>query len=1594
MKTISRSTFTTIKTEGALLPADLLQKIADRKVDGLIEQAYHLAPGERLSEAINRSWNRLQGVWQSFAEQRMLLPKGDSGTTLTRDRWLQILFAELGYGRVPFVRSLEIAEPTDENPDATHSYPISHLWQQTPLHLITFQQVLDRRDPALGRSPHSLLQEFLNRSEEHMWGMVSNGLTLRILRDNASLTRAAYLEFDLESMMNGEQYADFSLLWLVCHQSRVESQVEGAAEAQADADEAELATPQSQRPNPANCWLEKWSQSAVEDGTRALDDLSKGVQEAISALGRGLLRHKQNQQLKEKLRSGELSLQAYNRQLLRIVYRLIFLFVAEDRELLLTTNNGATHGPDGAANEAIDHALIQERYSRFYSVGRLRTLAQNRRGGPHPDLYRGVNLLFTHLRNGYAPLGLPGLGSFIFSENSTPDLDGLEMANSDLLETIRSLAFIRDGRVLRAVDYKNLDSEELGSVYQTLLELHPEINIDAGTFELNIVAGSERKTSGSHYTPPSLVNSLLDTALEPVIADRLARAKAALQGATDSATTTGPTAHAPRITNHASAPQSLESALLSIKICDPACGSGHFLLGAARRMAHHLARIRSGDAEPAPEAIRTALRDVVRNCIYGVDLNEMAVELCKISLWMETLEPGKPLSFLDKNIQHGNSLIGATPALLRRGIPDNAFKPILGDDKEYVKTFKKQNKAERKGQLSLLDAAGKPWERLGNLAASMMQLDAMTDETVDDVRRQEERYAKLVQSSDYENGRLWADAWCAAFVWIKKGENEDGFAYPITEQIFRDIERNPYDCAPWMKSEIRRLRQQYSFFHWHLAFPDVFRPKAVDVVEEDVTGWEGGFDVVLGNPPWERIKILEREWFSARHPDIANARNTAERRNQIETLVDLHPVLLKEFHADKRKAEGEVHVIRDSVRFPLCGRGDFNTYAIFAELKTSLMAKKGRAGFIAQTGLITSDTTKAYFADLLSHGRIVCIYDFDNRKKIFAAVQGNIRFCLLTLSNQRQREFTMAAQLEEFQSLNQKSRIYHLAPDDVMRINPNTLTCPTFKTEKDASLIQRIYAKIPILVDESDKIQNAWAANFFTVFHMSGASDKFQTLESLELQNAVLRQGCFILSSHQNLPVYEAKLVTQYDHRSNTFEGIPEQNRFKIHAGTNEVEFANICDPAYEVLPRYWVNQKELPADKGATPFYLGFRRSISAVADSRSVVASIIPEYGVGDSIFLLQSEYHKSFYLVAVSTMNSFIFDYVLRQKASGGNLSFYIAKQLPFLPPQKSLNEYVGWVNSSLSDWLRLAVLELSFTSYSLQGFARFFAYHGPPFRWDEERRFLLRCELDAAYFHLYGIERDDVDYIMETFPIVKRKDIAAHDEYRTKRVILEIYDEMARAMQGGPAYQTRLDPPPADPKAAHEWDAEYLGPQLDESEWWQEVELEAEIEAEAEASSDLTEKTQIGADADKADKPFELSAPPIVEKKKRAARTPAQPIQSALGPAVLPAAEGSYQERLKQVMALSDPKSDQEIRQLVGFLADPDTNIRWLASGTLSRQGGSSLGASLVLAALSDFLNQAEPERIAAGQESIQNTARLIADMTDDEEVKTAAQKIIQ
>jgi hypothetical protein len=1275
------STFVGVRIQGGLLPADLLGRLAARTgVDGLTSKDYHLAAGESVSDAANRVWAYLRGAWTAYREALGALPDTDAATALTRERFLMVLLDQLGYGRVPTTGKGGITL-------GEHAFPISHLWGPVPIHLLG-RVPLDTRTKgmagAAGASPQSMVQELLNRSDEHLWALLANDTTLRLLRDSTSLVGSAYIEFDLEAIFDGDLFSDFQLLYMLCQQSRLEVR------------DPEI--------GPTSCWLEQWRQDALDTGSRALNLLRDGVVDALLTLGTGFLTHPDNTTLREQLADGTLTVSDVHEALLRVVYRLLFTFVAEDRGVLLDPTADPT---------------ARQRYLDYFSTDKLRRISRRRRGGRYSDRWQALTLVWRGLgdENGQPELGLPGIGG-LYEPGELDFLTTCALTNAALQSAVRSLSLVREpgSQILRVVDYRNLGAEELGSIYEALLEFVPAWDPATKTYQLTVSAGNQRKDTGTYYTPTSLVESLLDTALDPVLDDA--------QKAED--------------------PQ---EALLSITVCDPACGSGHFLVGAARRIAKRLAHIRTGDPEPAPEAVRTAMRDVVGRCIYGVDVNPLAAELAKVSLWMETLDAGMPLAFLDAQIKVGNGLVGATPKLLSDGLPDEAFKPIEGDDKKIAATLAKQNKAERKAQGSLFDIdMAAATEKLGEQVQQMVSAPALS---LADVHVQQKRWNSYTRSEDYQRQQLAADAWCAAFVWTKT----PGAPTAPTHHTIAALLDGAGELSEASQAEVQRLTAEYRFFHWHLEFPHLFSVAADSGgTVNPATGWAGGFSVLISNPPWERVKLQEQEFFASRDPDIATAPNAAARKRLIKDLPASNPNLYADFTAEKRRAEGVSHFMRNSGRYPLTGRGDINTYQIFAEAERNLITGTGRLGIILPTGIATDATTQYFFKDLVEHGAIASLYDFENRKPLFEAVDSRFKFCLLTLVGRHSRE--SAADFAFFAhdptDLQRPNVRFTLSPDEITLLNPNTGTCPVFRSRRDAEITLGIYRRVPVLIRDGDPDGNPWGIKFMRMFDMSNDSHLFHTREELEADGWVLNGNVFERTDGggvtRMLPLYEAKMIHHYDTRWATYE--PDGSTRYM----TEYEKADLLAP----MPRYWVAEREIDTKVGATwskSWFLGWRR-IARSTDERTFIPSLAPKVAFGDSIFLMLPTKAPERRAMLQAALTSFAMDFAARQKIGGTNASFFLIEQLPVPDPGAKLTEVDSeWIDSRV-DRLNGWVVDV-----------------------DERSR--IRAELDAYFFHLYGLDRDDVDYVMETFPIVKRKDEAQHGTFRTKELILAAYDDLAAA-----------------------------------------------------------------------------------------------------------------------------------------------------------------------------------------------------------------------
>jgi len=1363
--------YVAIHSEGGLLPLDLLERIGREELPGQKAADFGLPKGTRLTDEIGVAWSDAVNQWDIFKRHRARVPDGETGTTVTRERWmLPLLMQSLGYGDLTF-------QPSGAQIEGK-LYPISHRAgkgeEGPPVHIDGFRADLDRRPPTGHRrlSPHALVQEYLNREEKHLWGIVTNGVYLRVLRNTSLTSRPTYLEFDLESILEGNRYNEFVLFYRLCHRTRLPQEGE----------------------EPNKCFLETYYQEAIEQGGRVREKLRDGVEEALKIFGSGFLQHPANEELRERLISGKLHIEGYHQQLLRLVYRLLFLMVAEERHMIV---------PEGAEADR-----FQGIYDRHYSITRLRELAERIiEKSTYGDLWLGLKKTFgLFSENGAGnPLRIPPLNGDLFGPHAMGDLEGTRLFNHDLIAAIRRLSLFEDNRVRRRVNYAALDVEELGSVYESLLDFQPAVEQTPEGLIFVFRTGTERKSTGSYYTRPELVRELIESALVPVMTERLAKA---------------------------TTKEEKEKAILSLKVCDPASGSGHFLLAAARRLGRELAKVKTGEEEPTPKEFHLAVRDVISHCIYGVDVNPLAVDLCKLSLWLEGHWTGKPLSFLDHHIKCGNSLIGVfDPEVLKEGIPDDAFKPVTGDDKKAASAIKKRNKKECTAQQRTFAFGATVLDKLEGYAEQLHQLSEIAEDSPADVKRKAELYKKVHESPESHRAHRAANLWTAAF--FAPLTEADVSTVPTTEPLRQFIETGTA-YGP-MIGVADSLALKHKFFHWFLEFPEVFA--------------NGGFDVVLGNPPWERIKLQEEEFFATRDREIARLPNKAARQKLIDQLPDKNPALAQEFAEAKHAAEAESKFVRTGGRYPLTAVGDINTYALFAELFRCLLTLKGSAGVLLPTGIATDHATKGFFGDLVQKEQISKLLGFENEAFIFPAVHHSFKFCAITMTGAqcRTENIDFAFFCRHFDDVRDPIRHFTLSSNDLTLLNPNSSTCPVFRTNADAEISKSIYQRVPVLVNERTG-ENPWGIKFLAMFHMANDSHLFQTAPGEGL-----------------VPLYEAKMMYHFDHRYGTYDGATQA---QLNAGTlPEPSEDQKADPTLRVKPRYWVAADAVDMRleqwnhdrtellwRWERGWLLGFRDVTSAVVE-RTTIFSLLPRVGIGHKIPLAFLDDVSNMTRVAcfLASMNSLVLDYITRQKIGGISLSYFILKQLPVIDPAAYATaeiEFIGprvlelvypaWDIKAFSDdlWrdseesLRQLIRQQWEENKAVTGGHEFnppdwaeIPEDGiplPPFKWDEDRRAHIRAELDAYYALLYGLNRKQLRYILdpadltrkeledildpweevtdplddaayrermaksdfpgETFRVLKEKEIRLHGEYRTRRLVLEAYERLVQSKGG--------------------------------------------------------------------------------------------------------------------------------------------------------------------------------------------------------------------
>ncbi len=1052
-----------------------------------------------------------------------------------------------------------------------------------------------------------------------------------------------------------------------------------------------------------------------------------------------------------------------------LLYRLLFILYAEDRNLLPVRD---TRYDDYALRKIREDIAKRRDANDVFSASATR-------------YWQHMGDLFRIIAQGDASIGMPAYNGGLFEESRAPLLTRTRVADASFAPLFDDLA--RRPDLLRAwINYRDLSVQHLGGIYERLLEYSLTVE------ENKIVARPAsfvRKTSGSYYTHDGLVKLIIRETVGPLIAER----KAAFHNQIE---------HWHR--KHELKPDDWElldsldpaSTMLDLKICDPAMGSGHFLVSLVDYLADEiLETLAEAELEVAAQPwakdvanpwaspliarisdIRSRIltaaykncwtvsdaqlddrhivrRMILKRVVHGVDKNLMAVELAKVALWLHTFTVGAPLSFLDHHLHCGDSLFGGKVSQVR-DVLNQQGSLLYQDDMQRLQSARDLMLAI--GNLTDIDITEAHHSKAMMDTATFglrplrLTLDFM----------QARRWAGKERKKEYD--RAWAD--------LLANEYRDTLLESVkffTEHKGKLVRENDWQTRATVQDALRRAAQEH-FLHWELAFPTVWQDG------------QGGFDAVIGNPPWDVMKLQEIEWFAERRPQIAQATNAADRKRLIAGLEKQGDPLWQDFLAAQDSAEIATQVARTCGDYPLLSGGDVNLYKLFVERAQALIHSRGAVGLLCPSGIAADKGAAEFFLSISSTGRLSALFDFENRKGLFPDVDSRFKFCALIFGGEQRIVQTIrcAFYLHTLEEAGDPARILALTAQDFTAVNPNTGAAPIFRARRDADIAMTIYHRQPVLTNRSVAPgQKVWPVRYMRMFDMASNSGLFHRRDKLESDGWYPVDGKrWKRGEAEAVPLYEGKMVQVYDHRAAHITVNPD-NTFRA-AQQRPTSIAEHADSAFLAEPQYWVAATEMPVSmppSGCIAF-----KDVTSPTNMRTVIAAWMPYAGAGHTLPLLLPDEtlpptrYTEFAPLLLANLNCFALDFLARQKVQGQHLMLYVLEQLPLIRPEQ-FEQTLG--KTKIADFVRGEVLRLSYTAHDLAPFARDLGYGGAPFRWDEDDRRHRFARLDALFFHLYGINRDDAAYILDTFPIVRAQDEKAHGRYLTKELILAYMNAVA-------------------------------------------------------------------------------------------------------------------------------------------------------------------------------------------------------------------------
>ena len=1226
-----------------------------------------------------------------------------------------------------------------------------------------FRRPLDTRGPGKGTqasSPHAQILRYLRSADtvtdgNLRWGILTNGAVWRLYDQKTRPRATAYYEADLQALLQADDQDALRSFHLLFRRSAF-----------------------VRRPGAAATFAE----AALDEGKR--------YEQRVAQSLAGVVFDRVFPRLLQALAdAADRPMPEIREATLIFLYRLLFVLYAEDRGLLPV--NDADYDDYALRKPVRDSvALRKARNDTFSSAA--------------SSYYDHLTNLFRLIDQGDQSIGLPPYNGGLFAAKGAAKLlNQVRLPDDVIADVVYSLSHTQDDGQPRYVNYRDMSVQQLGSIEERLLEQEPVLD-EEGRIHIRPNPYA-RKDSGSFYTPQDLVDLILDQTLGPLVEDRLAAFEARAE---ELRSDRGP--KAARLAELRGLDPA--EAVLDLKVLDPAMGSGHFLVSAVDFLTDYIADLiefapavadwlDADDPYHSPLLDRVASiradilqraaesdwkvneaqltdqviirRLVLKRCIYGVDKNKLTVELAKVSLWLHSFTVGAPLSFLDHHLRCGDSLVGLNIADARADLR-RLETPLFVDS-----------------ALQGFEAA----------TESMNEIELRADADVSEVHESQLQFQDVESATAGLRGfldTLGGLRWLSAGMKVRQ---RAVFEAPIAETLGADPSRayeqlahSPADHPNsgstafrerW--TEARSAADEQSFLHWEAAFPGVWRHWQNQTPE-------GGFDAVIGNPPWDRIKLQEVEWFATRDPQLARAPTAAARREGIKRLREQGDPLAESFDQAKSRADQLGKVVRASGHYPLLGGGDINLYSLFVERSLRLVKPNGLVGLLTPSGIYADRTAARFFQSVSTTGRVAGIYDFENRRlgtdlpPFFPDIDSRFKFCALIVGGPQRTfpETRCGFFLPDTATTKDPDRAFTLSPDDFARVNPNTGTAPVFRTRRDADLTRRIYQAHPVLVDRSSGTEvKTWPVRYRQgLFHSQNHSHLFRTAEQLEADGYYPVHGNrWKRGDHTYLPLYQGRMIGQFDHRSNSVRYNPENiHNPYLSEGVNEAQHS---DPGYLPMTRHWVPIEDVEQMISATRGWSLSFRDIARPTDVRTMISALIPQVGCVDTLaVLMPDEFHPDpdgtqidpSHRIHLDSMgascllanfNSFVFDYVTRQKVQATHIKLYTLEQLPIIAPD-SYHRPFG--DRTAADLVRDHVLSLTYASHDMAPFARDLGHHGPPFPWDPETRRHLRARLDALYFHLYGLTREDAAYILSTFPIIQRQDESAFGHYRTKALIL--------------------------------------------------------------------------------------------------------------------------------------------------------------------------------------------------------------------------------